>query len=145
VSKLSLFRVGRTTLPILALQVVLWFPGTAAAEGLREAMTAMEASLERLTAAVFRRDLVQVEAAAAALADAPRPDLGYRLWLLGRLGEDAPRFRRYGEALTAAAEDLARKARAGQKAQLDPAYREVLDQCLGCHRAFQTHLGEDRQ
>lgn len=116
-------------------------PAPAPAEGLREAMAEMEARLQRLTSAVFRRDLDRVEEAAVALAEAPQPDLGYRLWLLGRLGDDAPRFRRYAQSLTATAEALARQAREGEEAALYPAYRQVLDQCLGCHQAFQSRLG----
>ena len=116
----------------------------AGATGLREAMLSMEKTLGRLTAAVFRQDLAEVEETAAALADAPTPGLGYRIWLLGRLGDDAPRFRRYGQSLTAAAKALARKAREGEQAGLYSAYREVLDPCLGCHRAFQARIGGDR-
>lgn len=104
----------------------------------------MEADLERLTAAVLRRDLAAVEAAAAALADHPTPGLAERLRLLGRIGGAVSEFRRYDAALVAAAEDLAGAARAGRPGEVAASYRRVVDQCLDCHARFQPRFRGDR-
>lgn len=115
--------------------------GAAAAEpSLRGIMQELGVQMGRLAQALVADDLQAAEAAAAAIAEHPRPALGERVRILSSLGDDAGAFRAADAAVHDAAVAVGEAAKAGDRAALANRFHALTDACLACHTQFRARV-----
>lgn len=120
----------------LLLMLIVSVNAGAGAHTLKTIMQDLGDQVGRLARAIMADDLETAGAAAAAIADHPKPDMGERLALLARIGTDVAAFRQRDTEVHDAATAVKRSAEAGDRAALARDFHRLTDACLGCHNAF---------
>lgn len=118
--------------------------GNATAEPLelRRIMRELGQDMQAATDGISREDWEQVAGAALRIADHRQPPLAERMRILGFVGSDAGRFRRFDEQTHQAAKDLEQAAGRGDGQAVVAAFAALQNSCLACHQNFRKPLVE---
>ena len=109
---------------------------------LQAIMQKLGQDMNRLNEAIFADDYAAMERSAAAIADHPRPPAEERARILGKLGEDAPRFRAADHNVHEAARALGDAASQQEMLQVLQFYHQLMQGCVACHTEFRPRLSQ---
>jgi cytochrome c556 len=121
---------------LLLLVFLLLGKAVAGEHTLKSIMQGLGRDIAELTRAMMADDMPAVTQAAAAIADHPRPNLGERLYLLGRMGADTEEFQQHDARVHQLAVRVKQAAEAGDRPSLEAGYQQLTAACLACHHRF---------
>lgn len=103
---------------------------------LRQIMKELGRNMQVITDGISREDWALIEKTAPRVADHPQPPLSERLRIIAFAGTDAGRFKAHDGETHAAAEAVAKGARAKDGEATILAFQKLQAGCFNCHRQF---------
>ena len=111
---------------------------------LRRIMQALGKDMQTVTDGISREDWGLVVKTAPRIAEHPQPPLGEKMHILGFVGSDAGRFKRFDEQTHQAAKAMEQAARRGDGQAVIASFATLQNSCLACHqnlrKAFVEHF-----
>jgi cytochrome c556 len=109
---------------------------------LRNIMKALGQNMQVITDGISRGEWALVEQAAVRVAEHPQPPLPERLRIVAFAGTNAGRFKAHDGDTQAAAEAVAKSARAKDGEATILAFQSLQTGCFNCHREFRKPFVE---
>ena len=109
---------------------------------LRRIMRELGKNMQVVTDAISREDWVRVTDTAPHIAEHPQPPLGEKMRILGFVGSDAGRFKRFDEQTHQAARALEQAAKRGDGQSVIASFAALQNSCLACHQNFRKPFME---
>lgn len=103
---------------------------------LRRIMQELGRNMQAAADGISREEWVRVAEIAPRIAEHPQPPLGEKKRLLGFVGSEAGRFRRFDQQTHQAAKSLEQAARRGDGEAVIAAFASVQNACLACHQSY---------
>ena len=112
--------------------------GNTAAEPMdqRRIIQVLGKDMQTVTDGIYREDWELVVQTAPCIAEHPQPPLGETMHILGFVGSDADRFKRFDEQTHQAAKALEQAARRGDGQAVVASIATLQHSCLACHQNF---------
>lgn len=131
---------------ILAIFLSLWAMAADANNGedlvLRAIMQDMASDMRKITDGIVLEEWQEIAASAARIADHRKPPLAERQQIMGFLGKEAGKFKRYDSEVHVAASELSGAARRKDAAEVIDTFARMQSGCLACHQQFRDPIRE---
>jgi len=120
----------------MLLTTAIGWNAQAAEHTLKSIMQDLGEQMGQLVKGIMADNMETVSQAAVAIADHPKPGLGERLVLLGRIGSDVTTFRQKDVEVHEAAIFIKQAAEVGDRDALVSGFHRLTKACLACHMQF---------